>query len=967
MKYCATLLLLLTLSLSAVAQTMLRISGDTVKIVKGELQIQNTTSNVNGALFNIDNGRTAFQKIGARIQFIAGSPFFPQPGDSIYINQDFAGQAIRVWRNGLLQYRDITNGIIADSATGSITFHPPLVTGDRIYIESINGVSVSANDNNIEPPATSPALKKLYAGIFDNGDQTYTLRWTTNAKTLFLLPRVVGIGSSTLAGYNVSAPYRLGDKISAWLGNNVTNAVWRNLAVSGNSSIDLLPVANGGMGGANIDSAVNANSDFIFLSLASNDPAAGISVNQSIANYKKMDSIALSRGVPIFFETTQPRSAYNAAMQTMLKEMADSIRKIWPDRYVEGFLDVVDKNAATAAAILPQYDNGDGIHLNPNGNQFIADRLFDRWANYFRFTTGVKRYLIDTSNNLSAWAPFDTIPDKNVVKKTYAKRNDKRLYFRVKAELSSGAFSDYSSVAVLKEYVAPPLPTVYDHRILIDLGGDNATTLNGSSQKDGKPTPSPDGQGKIWNNWYGTGDVRGFIDSAAIFGLKTATAEQTTISLRLLGNPQGDFATSIATQAINFNGYKTAVSDYPAEAGYDNMFIHNTAGSGNGITLRLKNLTPSNTYYIKIWGARVDSSSSTPRNLQGKIGSSDWVGAQTVNTRYAGMNFMNYDNALNFNNITGVDSLNINLRTAAGSTFSHVSVIDIGIMGTLPPAPKIGLRDSSIVGSTIQLIPVITTAGYTFTSYQWTQLAGPATAVISTPTNTNTVISNLSNGIFSFRLAGTTSAGINVSGDVVIKVFPDNNGKKMLRVNFSDTKMPEIPGWLNAYGPANANFVTYTDPQTNWTVDNVSNQNTYWSGVSSSNSSDVNGYNTGNNTGVIPDIALKSFWFNYSVGYTAGKENVILSGLNPAKTYTIKLYGSRTSAGGTTGPRYGVWRINGSAEYYQNALDNSTLETVVMNIVPDASGKIKIAVYRASDPVTYGPYSYLNALILLEN
>lgn len=965
MKSCL-LFFLLGLTLLANAQTSLRVNKDAIRIENGELQIKNASRNVNGFLYNVYNGRTAFQPLGSNIQFVAGEPSFPKAGDSSYINADFAGQAIKVWRNGLLQYRDVTSGIVVDTLLGKIIFHPVLADGDRIYIESMNAVQVSANDNNTEiPPIISTGLGKLYAGIYDNGNNSFILRWTTNAKTLFLSPNVVGIGSSTLAGYGLQAPNRLGDKISSWLTNTVSTANWKNLAIAGTTSKDMLPEKDGGMYGANIDSALNTNPDFIFLSLASNDPSAGISVNQTITNYKKLDSIALSRGVPVFIETTQPRSQYDATQQGMLKALADSIRKIWPDRYVEGFLDVVDKNAATPAAILPQYNNGDGIHLNSNGNQFIADRLFDRWTSYFRFPAGVKRFMVDTSNNNINWQPFDTIQDKNVVKKVYARMQNSDLYFRVKAELTSGDFTTYSTTALLKGYVPPVVPTVFDHRILIDIGGDGSNTVNGSNQKDGKLTPSPDAQGKIWNNWYGIGDVRGFINGAALLGLKTTAAAQTVISMRLLGNPQGDFVGAYATQGINFNGFKVGVNDYPMEAVYDNMFIHNTAGGGQGVTLRLNNLSKSNTYYIKIWGARLDDN-TTPRNLVAKLGTDSWTGAPTINTRYATTAVINYNNAIFLNNITGVDSLDINLKAGAGSTFGHVSLIDIGIMGTLPPAPKIIMADTSTTLNNIQMAPQIVTAGSTISSYQWTQVGGPAQAIISNATQPNATISNLSNGIFSLRLTATTTDGIAIASDIQVKVFPDNGGKKIMRVNFSNTKVEDIPGWLNAYGPIAKNKVSYTDAGTNWTIDNVSALETYWGSYGNANGSDVNGKVTGNNTGVIPDIALKSFWFNYSVPYAPGKDNLVISGLNPAKTYTLNLYASRTSADNPPG-RYGVWRINGGAEVVLDALDNTATGATVNNVTPDANGTIRIAVYQSSNSATYGSFSFLNALILQEN
>ena len=956
------LILCLGIPLVAASQTSLRIKRDTVEVHEGELEIQSSTKNINGFLYNVAGGRTVFKKLGLNVQFITGDPGFPGVNDSVYINQDFIGQGIKVWRNGLFQYLDANDGVGIDNTSGKIIFRPKLIAGDRIFIESINSLEVSTNENSGEPPSGTKAAGKLYAGAIDNGDNTYILRWTTNARSLFINPRVLGIGSSTLAGYGLTFPDRMGDKINTWLANNTSGAMWRNLAVPGYTSANLLPATDGGIKGTNIDSALNANPDFIFLALASNDAGAGITVNQSIRNYRKLDSAAQSRGVPIFFATTQPRSAYNSTLQTLLKTMADSIRAIWPDRYVEAFKDVVDKNAATDGVIQVQYDNGDGIHLNSKGNQFIVDHLFERWADYFRFIKGVKRYVVDTSSNQTNWAQFDNITDKDMVKKAYPRLNNQALYFRVKAELTDGTFSDYSNIARLDEIIVPPPPTEYDHRILVDLGGDGVNTVNGSSVKDGWPAPSPDSHGNIWNNWFGKGGVIGFVDSSYIGSLKTAAGESTNISMLIMGSPDNGYG-SVATRAINYTGFTVGVEDYPKEALYDNVFFY---VNPNPVVLRIKGLSPNNSYYIKLWGARIDDQNTTPRYLQVKLGPTDWTAGQMINTRYGSSDAPEYNRAILFSNITGKDSVDLDIKVGAGSTFSHLSLIDIGIMGTLPALPEIHLHDTSTTLGTIHLSASVTAAGYTISSYQWSQVTGPNTSVIATPNNTATDISGLTNGSFVFRLTAVTSTGMQISDDARIDVYPVNNGKKTLSVYFSNTKAASIPGWLNAYGPVTGNFLTYTDSVTNWTIDNGGAQTTFWNPLYNANASDDLGTVTGNNSGIVPDVALQGYWYNYSAPYVAGRDNIIVSGLNPGATYTVRLVGSRSSGGNTVPPKYGSYHINGGAEILLDAYQNTSNEAVVSGVTPDSEGKIKIGVYQPGSPLTYGALSYLNALIIQE-
>lgn len=941
------------------AQSSFKVDADSVKFLNAELVLRNKTKDTAGYLYNTGDGKTVFKKIGKGIQFRAGAAGAPAAGDTVYLNAGLANYYVKVLRNGLLQYRDTTQGVKVDDNTGRIVFYPALQNNDQIYIEALSGMDLSLNGASANASLPVNAVFSLNSGVTDNGNNTFTLRWVTNAKTLYISPKVVGIGSSTLAGYNLTAPDRLGDKISAWLTNNTYGAVWTNLAVAGYSTADVLPVQNGGVLGHNIETALSLNPDFIFVSLPSNDPAVNISVNQSIINLKKVDSLALTKGVPVFFETTQPRTSFNTAQQGMLKQLADSIRSIWPTRYVEGFKDVADP--ATTGAILPQYDNGDGVHLNSNGNQFIANSLFDRWLNYFQAIRNVKRYVLDSSVNNTSWSQFVVETEPNIVKNVYPRFNQGKQYFRVKAELKDGTYSDYSNIAILDEIVNPALPGVndYTYRLLVDLGGDGVNTLNGSNVPDGKPTPSPDAGGKYWNNWYGIGGVTGFADKSAISQIKTTTNEATNMSLQIIGLPQGTFGTS-DTKSINYSGFTVASGDYPYQALYDNMFIHSSVNP-DGITMRIKGLTKTNTYYIKLWGARLDDA-TTPRTLQAKLGTETWTTAQSVETKYATTDAPDYNRAVTFNYVTGLDSVDINLRVGGTSTFAHVSLVDIGVVGALPLLPQLKLRDTTTTLSTMQLTanPV---NGASITSYQWTQLSGPNTATISASNGTAS-ISGLTNGTFVFRAAGTGTDGKVLNADATVKVYPDNGGKKTLRVHFSKTVVTAIPGWFNVYGSAGGTHIVMTDTTTNWTVDNVSGDATYWSPYAGNSSSNTDGSTTGNNSGIVPDIVLQGIWYNYSLKYAVNMDNLLVKGLNPAKTYTIKLYASRNNS--ATAPRYGCWRVNGGSELLQNALSNTTLETVVTSVTPDASGNIKLSVH-APTSTSNGNFSYINALVVQEN
>ncbi|MBO9153980.1 hypothetical protein ACFOTA_17310 [Chitinophaga sp. GCM10012297] len=936
-------------------------------VINGELVLKNQTAGTPGYLYNPGNGQTQFRQLGASVQFTVGSSGFPQAGDSIFQHNSLRQYFIKVLRNGLLQYRDTANGVKIDEAAGKITFYPALEQNEQIFIEAISGISFSMTEGPGGPggPGTAePQEFQLVAGARDNGNSTFTLRWASNAKTLYIAPRIAGLGSSTLAGHGLSSPNRLEDKITGWLGNNTSTPSWRNLAVTGYSSGNILPSSEGGITGRNVETALAGNPDFIFVSLPSNDPSAGYTVNQSIVNLKKIDTFFSTRGIPVFFQTTQPRTSYNASQQLMLKQLGDSIRRIWPDRYVEAFNDVVDPNAANPAVILPQYDQGDGIHLTAAGNQFIADHLFDRWLNFFQPVKDIKKYIVDSSATGTSWALFTEETDQNVVKKQYARPRPGKIYFRVRAEYRNGTLSPYSNIALLDTENSSEDPGVddFDHRFLIDLGGDGALTLNAAGNPDGWPSVSPDYEGKYWNNWAGNGTASGFVNGSAIGALKTSANEPSPVSIRLIGTPQGSFVAPPPTEAINYNGFTTQVGDYPKEAVYDNMFIHSGVNP-DGITLRIKGLHQDNTYFIKLWGARRDAG-TTQRTMQAKLGTQDWSESKSFDGRYSLSDTAEYERAIVFKNVFGVDSLDINIRVGGTSTFAHLGVLDIGVMGTIPPFPHLVLRDTSTLLSTVSLTTTPVN-GAVIDTYQWMQVSGPNTTTIANGTSTTANISGLTNGTFVFRVIGrNNTTGDSMIATSIVKVFPDNNNKKTLRAYFSKTASTPVPGWFNVFGNVTNEHIVKTDPETGWTVDNVGGSNTLWSPLAGANANNTDGAVTGDNSGVVPDIVSKAFWFNYSL--RSGDDNLLLKGLNPSKTYNLSFYSSHKTAGIST-PRYGSWKVNGGTEQLLNALGNTANMVTLTNVSPDANGVIKIQMYAPTNSGSYGGYSIMNALILQEN
>lgn len=683
------------------AQTAVRVKQDTVTVKDAELIIYNRTRTTPGVLVNKGNGQTEFKLLqlrslgdtaialigqdtlnysggasGKSVQFKVGvGAGFPVAGDSTFTDTSFINRNVKVWRNGAFQYRDPSDGVLVDSTLGKITFRPALTSNERVYIEALSNVSLRFQQPTGPPPFTTN-LSKLYAGAFDHGNNTFTLRWTTNQQTLTTSPRIVGLGSSTLAGSVLSPPNRMGDLIQSWLNTNTTSPTWINLAVGGYDSRNLMPTALGGTAGHNMDTALRANPDFIFISLPSNDVAV-LSTAQILANFRMLDTMALNKGIPVFWETMQPRTGFPAGQQATLKSISDSIRAIWPTRYVEGFNNTVDVNASTPAVIRAEYAYGDATHLNPAGTQVVTNELLARWQAYFQPIQGVSGYIIEASADGNSWSQFDVINNAATVKKTYNKPTGGLQYFRVRAQYTNSTYSAYSNSATYYPVFTStppdpdPEPTTAT-RILVDLGGDGVTTIVAGQA--GQPTTSPNG-GNYWNNWYGSAGSAGFNDQSTINNLKGTDNSNTTVSLKIIGDPCGTYDTG-PTNAFNSFGPTVGVSDYPASALIDNMMLHSSINP-NGITLRVGGLTSSKQYTIKLWGGRYEAGSPTSRFLESRLSTETWSSAKTMNTLYT-TNVPEYNRAITYT-VTGKDSVDIMLRVGGSSTFAHVSVVDITI------------------------------------------------------------------------------------------------------------------------------------------------------------------------------------------------------------------------------------------------------------------------------------------------
>ena len=248
----------------------------------------------------------------------------------------------------------------------------------------------------------------------------------------------------------------------------------------------------------------------------------------------------------------------------------------------------------------------------------------------------------------------------------------------------------------------------------------------------------------------------------------------------------------------------------------------------------------------------------------------------------------------------------------------------------------------------------------TIQSKQWSKLNGPS-CTLSGQTNFNLQISNLNEGTYNFRLTVKDDDGASRYDDVKVTVNPEpveNNtggsGKSYL-INFNKG--------YNAGSPWN-NFNEDPDPQD--AISNLIAEDgtssavkitllTPWGWQSTGNSgSNTNGAETGNNSGIFPDLVMKTaFWTERNEG-----ETVEISGLNPNATYSLTMFGSRKGGADRT-TLYAVGGKSTSLYVSENTKNTATLA----DIKPNSSGVINLTVNKAAG----SDYAYLNALKIVES
>lgn len=299
----------------------------------------------------------------------------------------------------------------------------------------------------------------LNAYIWDNGDNTFTMKYERNRASLIVGTTVVALGSSTLAG-NGSSSYATS---LAGLLDNYLNTLTANLyvfssnGVAGTDTRNCLP--NGQdpnvTENKNISAAVAGKPSCILIYFPTND--INIGTAQEFTNrIVTIFNYARSYGIPCFVESPQPRNSFTSTMQQSLVDAWNLMKAAIPARFfIDVFQQLRDPAASTPAAILAQYAYTDGTHLNDAGHNVVFQATKNLIEAYFQ-DQGGQGYEIERSlSPSSGFTTYATIPSSSQVTWTSTRQDFQTYYYRVRAKLTSTpTYSGYSNVVSLAQPIA---------------------------------------------------------------------------------------------------------------------------------------------------------------------------------------------------------------------------------------------------------------------------------------------------------------------------------------------------------------------------------------------------------------------------------------------------------------------------------------------------------------------------------
>ena len=300
---------------------------------------------------------------------------------------------------------------------------------------------------------------------------------------------IVILGSSTAAGTGPST------QDSTWVNryrNRLSNSDTRfeitNLARGGSNTFNIIPT------GTIIDPSVNVEIDTarnitkaisldpyaIIVNMPSNDAANFFDAQQQLENFNTIINEAEDNGIEVWICTTQPRNFNDYTRLNIQREVRDSILSIYKDRAIDFWNGIADADGR----IDPEFDSGDGVHLNDAGHRILIGRIRIAQIDTLCGTEiissigDVKSETLDVNayylfNNQTLHLQYNASTNERVEYTLYDLQG-RKLVSKTKAITTNGQQNDTWPL----DELSTPLPSLY----IVNIKKNNGLTISNYSQ-----------------------------------------------------------------------------------------------------------------------------------------------------------------------------------------------------------------------------------------------------------------------------------------------------------------------------------------------------------------------------------------------------------------------------------------------------------------------------------------------------
>ncbi|MFD2887122.1 PKD domain-containing protein [Chitinophaga cymbidii] len=912
---------LLLQSLSIFAQSALQVKQDTVKVRNAELIIENNSRNVQGVLHNAGNGQVTFQRL--QLEKI---------GDT----------AIAITGHDTLNIR-----LGAGSTGGSQELH----------------LSVRAID------ATQQQLK-----------------WWKAPQDLYTAPKVGVIGGSQGKGaYTSTYANSIIGRLEGYLQQVASGAVVTNYCQNGYNTRRLMPDGSNQWVDVtrNITKALSDGNKIIILVTPSNDadpnnPWGGATtLTETMSNIAAIDDACNRAGATLFVFSGFPRHDFAMAARIQQLDLSYLLLEKFGSRCA--FVYKLLEDPANPYQINPTLHTGDKAHLNDQGALIAYIPMRDVLVGHFTSNTLISKYVLQRTPSLSTeFTDFQVLatPDVN-----FYNLSLDNYFYRVRYFHHDGVYSPWSNIVqgigsvsgqfpvvnagadqtinlpaplTLSATASDPVGTITSYQ-WIKLSGGTATIATPGNAQTAVTNLAPGVyvfRCTVTNNsgLQSSDDVQ-----VTVTGLTIAKTARFNFSLtskpvsgynNLYGHPHSAVHTAtdattgiglntVATSAWEPNGSSSALDNLNVVndgGGYivDQATLANVFFTGSETAvdnLRITGLTAGRLCRILVTGNAV----SSPRTTRVMIDSEVKQFNATGNSSKAAI--------FDYFTVPAGGEINIAIYAdeTSGSPFGVVSAVVVDEYqddNSNPDNELPTVNAGSDQSITLPTVPTLTATASdpdgTISSYSWTKISG-GSAVITSPNNASTTISDLSAGVYVFRCTVMDNDGGTAYDDVQLTVTAPAVARTG-SFNFSLTSNP-VTGFVNLYGAPHTTVLSGTSAS--GIGINTISTSAYAPNGSVSSLDNIAVEDDGGGF-IVPQNVLRSIIFTAT---SIPTDNLQITGLTPGRYCKIMLTANAFST-----PRNNRVRVNGVVKQF-NATKNSSKGAIFDFVLVPAGGTINIAFY----------------------